>query len=150
SYNVKVEPLEFKDESIDYFSEVKEEDSVLHSTEVEEMPLLDYYGTDEIKEESVDMKEEPIDEFPKLEQEEPNADMYFPYTGISRPGYCTNSKNEMLTERRKLIKKKEMEMQRMRKQFLIPTTFKPTFNREKIAAMNLQPAQRIEPRKCDL
>ncbi|GMR34516.1 hypothetical protein PMAYCL1PPCAC_04711, partial [Pristionchus mayeri] len=44
----------------------------------------------------------------------------------------------------------EKQKEQLQQRLSVPTNFKPTFNRDKLAAMNLPPVPRIEPRKCGL
>ncbi|GMR50621.1 hypothetical protein PMAYCL1PPCAC_20815, partial [Pristionchus mayeri] len=67
-------PMVLKEEPIDEFDEIKQEEAVLNICTID--------APNDIKEESLEIKVEPIDDY---NQEEPIADVYCPSTGISRP-----------------------------------------------------------------
>ncbi|GMR43616.1 hypothetical protein PMAYCL1PPCAC_13811, partial [Pristionchus mayeri] len=66
--DIKEEPVEFKDEHIDFIDDVQP-----------------FETPREIKEESVEIKDDPIDDFSDINQEDPITDMYYPSTGTARP-----------------------------------------------------------------
>ncbi|GMR34791.1 hypothetical protein PMAYCL1PPCAC_04986, partial [Pristionchus mayeri] len=71
---LKESPVAIKDEPIDSFAEIKQEEPIADAS---------YHATDdELKEEPMEMKDEPIDD---LKQEEPTVDIFCPSTGSSRP-----------------------------------------------------------------
>ncbi|GMR50623.1 hypothetical protein PMAYCL1PPCAC_20818, partial [Pristionchus mayeri] len=70
---IKEELVEFKDEPVDAFTDIKQEESVCH--------VSSFDTTSDIKEEPMEIKDDPIDDF---KQEEPIGDILCPSTE-SRP-----------------------------------------------------------------
>ncbi|GMR31308.1 hypothetical protein PMAYCL1PPCAC_01503, partial [Pristionchus mayeri] len=83
---IKEEPIEFKDEPIDEFADIKQEEPVLNPP---------YQMTEEL----IEIKEEPVDEFAEIKQEEPMTDIFCPSTGNSRPLHQTSSMESKLVGR---------------------------------------------------
>ncbi|GMR52260.1 hypothetical protein PMAYCL1PPCAC_22455, partial [Pristionchus mayeri] len=97
SDEIKDEPVEFKEEPMDDFADIKQEDLI-----------EDTFLNDEIKEEPVEIKDVLIDDFPLTKDSEPIADMYCPSTGTSRPRYqSTVGSNSGVNSNSRIIKKSE-------------------------------------------
>ncbi|GMR50619.1 hypothetical protein PMAYCL1PPCAC_20814, partial [Pristionchus mayeri] len=80
---IKEELLEFKDEEIDEFADIKQEESVL------DVPLPDTFHA--IKEEPFEYKDEPFGFFMDIKEEEPIGNMISPYTETSFPRNLSTS-----------------------------------------------------------
>ncbi|GMR30968.1 hypothetical protein PMAYCL1PPCAC_01163, partial [Pristionchus mayeri] len=79
-------PLEFKEEPIDDYPDIKEKEQLLNAESFDKMNENDpLYISNEVKEESLNIKEEPTDDFSDFKHEEPIADIFCPSTGIARP-----------------------------------------------------------------
>ncbi|GMR30979.1 hypothetical protein PMAYCL1PPCAC_01174, partial [Pristionchus mayeri] len=80
---IKEEPLDFKDEPVDEFDDMKQEELAI------KVPLLDTVSA--IKEEPIEFKDDPFDEFDHIKQEEHIDDKCSPSTETSLPLEKTTS-----------------------------------------------------------
>ncbi|GMR43615.1 hypothetical protein PMAYCL1PPCAC_13810, partial [Pristionchus mayeri] len=77
SNEIKEEEVEIKDEPVDEFADIKQEEPIVDDN----APLFLDFTTNKMKEEPVEIKSEPIDDFSIINTEDPVTSMYCPSTG---------------------------------------------------------------------